>query len=110
MPTPPLPDDVRALLAEANPAVIATVRADGQPVTVATRYLLDGETILCRLVPKALRHSGFQLHPGRVGCCKGLGEQQVRHSGVDKPGALTGRTGWLRTRRRRLSVIASMSA
>lgn len=48
-----------------------------------------------RLVPKALRHSGFQLHPGRVGCCKGFGGQQVRHSGVNKPGAVTGRTGWL---------------
>jgi len=49
VPTPPLPDDVHALLAEANPAVIATVRADGQPVTVATWYLLDGEKILVNL-------------------------------------------------------------
>jgi PPOX class probable F420-dependent enzyme len=49
VPTPPLPEDVRALLAEANPAVIATVRADGQPVTVATWYLLDGEKILVNL-------------------------------------------------------------
>lgn len=36
-----LPDDVRALLAEANPATITTLRRDGQPVSVATWYLLD---------------------------------------------------------------------
>lgn len=46
MPTPPLPDDVRAKLAEPNPAVMATVRSDGAPVTAATWYLLDGDRIL----------------------------------------------------------------
>ncbi len=48
MPTPPLPEDVAALLARPNPAVMATVRADGQPVTVATWYLLedDGRILL----------------------------------------------------------------
>ena len=50
MPTPPLPDEVTALLAEPNPAVMATVRADGQPVTVATWYLLEDDgTILLGL-------------------------------------------------------------
>ena len=49
MPKPPLPDDVRALLAKPNPAVIASVRADGQPVTVATWYLLDGDRILVNM-------------------------------------------------------------
>jgi PPOX class probable F420-dependent enzyme len=41
MTAPPLPDDVRQLLAKPNPAVIASVRPDGQPVTVATWYLLE---------------------------------------------------------------------
>lgn len=45
----PLPDDVRALLAKPNPAVIATVRPDGQPVTVATWYLLEGDRILVNM-------------------------------------------------------------
>ncbi len=36
-----LPDDVADLLAHPNPAVIATVRPDGQPVSVATWYLLE---------------------------------------------------------------------
>ena len=45
MPTPPLPDQVRELLAQPNPAVIATLREDGTPVTVPTWYLLDGDRI-----------------------------------------------------------------
>ena len=46
MPTPPLPGAVRELLAQPNPSVIATLRPDGHPVTVATWYLLDGDRIL----------------------------------------------------------------
>lgn len=45
----PLPDDVRALLAKPNPAVIATVRPDGQPVSVATWYLIDGDRVLVNM-------------------------------------------------------------
>ena len=44
-----LPDHVRELLAKPNPAVIATVRPDGQPVSVATWYLLDGDEILVNM-------------------------------------------------------------
>ena len=49
MPTPPLPDDLRELLSKANPAVIATLREDGQPVTVPTWYLLDGDRIFVNM-------------------------------------------------------------
>ena len=49
VPRPPLPSPVRELLDRPNPAVIATVRADGQPVTVATWYLLDGDRILVNM-------------------------------------------------------------
>jgi PPOX class probable F420-dependent enzyme len=49
MARPPLPDDVRELLARPNPAVITTVRPDGQPVSVATWYLLDGDRILVNM-------------------------------------------------------------
>jgi len=49
MPTPPLPDSVRELLAKPNPAVIATIREDGQPVTVPTWYVLDGDRILVNM-------------------------------------------------------------
>ncbi len=41
MPDAPLSDDVRELLAKPNPAVIATLRRDGQPVSVATWYILE---------------------------------------------------------------------
>ena len=48
MPELPMPDDVAALLARPNPAVMATVRPDGAPVSVATWYLLedDGRILL----------------------------------------------------------------
>jgi PPOX class probable F420-dependent enzyme len=49
MPTGPLPDDVRELLVKPNPAVIASLRPDGQPVSVATWYLLDGDRILVNM-------------------------------------------------------------
>jgi PPOX class probable F420-dependent enzyme len=49
VPTGPLPDDLRDLLAKPNPAVIATVRPDGQPVSVATWYLVDGDRVLVNM-------------------------------------------------------------
>ncbi|MDQ6657341.1 MAG: PPOX class F420-dependent oxidoreductase [Actinomycetota bacterium] len=63
MPSTPLPDDLRARLAKPNPSVIATLRRDGQPVTVATWYLLDGDRILVnmdrtRVRVKHLRNDG----------------------------------------------------
>jgi PPOX class probable F420-dependent enzyme len=43
MPRPPLPPEIEAFLREAHPAVIATVRPDGSPHSVATWYeWLDG--------------------------------------------------------------------
>lgn len=49
MPEPPLPDEIVAVLRKPNPAVIATLRRDGQPVTVATWYLVDGDRILVNM-------------------------------------------------------------
>ena len=49
MPRPPLPDDVLALLAKPNPAVVTTLGSAGQPVSVATWYLLDGDRILVNM-------------------------------------------------------------
>lgn len=48
MPATPLPQHLLDLLAQPNPAVMATVAADGRPVTVATWYLLepDGRILL----------------------------------------------------------------
>ncbi|MFC4786163.1 PPOX class F420-dependent oxidoreductase [Nocardioides sp. MAHUQ-72] len=41
MPELPFPDHVRELLTRPNPAVVSTLRSDGQPVSVATWYLLE---------------------------------------------------------------------
>ena len=49
MPTSPLPDELRDFLAKPNPSVIATLRPDRQPVTVATWYVLDGDRILVNM-------------------------------------------------------------
>jgi PPOX class probable F420-dependent enzyme len=48
VPPAPLPQNVLDLLAQPNPAVMATLAADGRPVTVATWYLLepDGSILL----------------------------------------------------------------
>jgi PPOX class probable F420-dependent enzyme len=43
LPSGPLPQDVLDLLAHPNPAVMATLAADGRPVTVATWYLLEAD-------------------------------------------------------------------
>jgi PPOX class probable F420-dependent enzyme len=43
------PPDVRALLERPNPAVIASVRPDGQPVSVATWYLMDGDRVFVNM-------------------------------------------------------------
>ena len=47
--TQALSDEIRAFLEAANPAVISTVRPDGQPVSVATWYLMDGDRILVNM-------------------------------------------------------------
>src|SRR6478735_675892 len=47
MSKPPLPDEAVAMLSKANPAVITTLRPDGQPVSTATWYLwVDGRILV----------------------------------------------------------------
>jgi PPOX class probable F420-dependent enzyme len=43
MPQLPFPDDLRKLLLKPNPAVVTTLRPDGQPISVATWYLLEDD-------------------------------------------------------------------
>lgn len=62
--TSPLPDRIRGLLEQPNPAVMATVAADGRPVTVATWYLLeDDETILLNLDAARARLAHLRRDP-----------------------------------------------
>ena len=49
MSKPPLPDEAVVLLAKPNPAVITTLRSDGQPVATATWYLWDNGRVLVNM-------------------------------------------------------------
>lgn len=49
MPTQPMPDKLRELVLKPNPAVIATLRRNGAPVTVATWYLYENERLLVNM-------------------------------------------------------------
>jgi PPOX class probable F420-dependent enzyme len=49
MPMTTLPDRVRTFLAQPQLAIIASVRPDGQPVSAATWYLLDGDEVLVNM-------------------------------------------------------------
>lgn len=49
MAKPPIPSDIAELLAQPNPAVMATARPDGAPVSVATWYIWDNGRILLNL-------------------------------------------------------------
>lgn len=59
----PLADDVRELLLKPNPAVMATIRKDGSPVTVPTWYLLVGDRILLNLDKSRVRLQHIQRDP-----------------------------------------------
>jgi PPOX class probable F420-dependent enzyme len=49
MAQPPLPDAVLELLWQPNPAVVTTLRPDGQPVSVATWYLVEDGRVLVNM-------------------------------------------------------------
>jgi PPOX class probable F420-dependent enzyme len=60
----PMPERVVDLLRRPNPAVMATVAADGRPVTVATWYLLEDDgRILLGLDAKRARLQHMRADP-----------------------------------------------
>ena len=64
MSTSDLTDDLRRLLAEPNPAVMATLRRDGSPVTVATWYgLADDDRIHLNLDAGRVRLQHLRRDP-----------------------------------------------
>ena len=65
MATSPMPDHVKQLLAEPNAAVIATLRPDGQPVTVATWYLFENDRVLVNMSASRKRLAYMRVD-GRV--------------------------------------------
>ncbi|MFC7497291.1 MULTISPECIES: PPOX class F420-dependent oxidoreductase [unclassified Nocardioides] len=63
MPELPFPEDVRALLEKPNPAVVATLRSDGAPVTVATWYVLEGDRVLLNMDHTRVRLGHLRRDP-----------------------------------------------
>jgi PPOX class probable F420-dependent enzyme len=51
----PLPPEVDEFLRRPNPAVVASLRPDGSPHTVATWYLWEGERVLLNMDESRLR-------------------------------------------------------
>ena len=63
MPPPPLPPEVVELLRRPNPAVVASLRADGSPHTVATWYDLDEGQVLLNMDASRLRLRHMRADP-----------------------------------------------
>ena len=64
MARPPLPPDAVAMLRRPNPAVMATLRSDGAPVSAATWYLwLDDGRVLLNLDGSRVRLRHLQRDP-----------------------------------------------
>jgi PPOX class probable F420-dependent enzyme len=64
MASTPLPDHILEFIRQPNPAVMATVAADGRPVSVATWYLLDDDgTVLLGLDAERARLKHMRRDP-----------------------------------------------
>ncbi|MHB1473629.1 MAG: PPOX class F420-dependent oxidoreductase [Dermatophilaceae bacterium] len=82
MPTTPLSDEALALLRRPNPAVITAVRADGQPVSVATWYLVEDDgRILVNMDAERARLKYLRNDP-RVSLTVLDGESWYRHVSI----------------------------
>lgn len=63
VPNSPLSESAREMLSKANPAVICTVRKDGQPVSAATWYLLRGDQVLVNMDEGRVRLNHLRNDP-----------------------------------------------
>jgi PPOX class probable F420-dependent enzyme len=63
VPTPPVPPEVDAFLARANPAVVATLRPDGSPHSAATWYDWEDGRILLNMEDSRLRLGYLRRDP-----------------------------------------------
>lgn len=81
MPPLPLPPEIDAFLRRPNPAVVASLRPDGSPHTVATWYLWDGQRLLLNMDESRLRLRFMRRDP-RV-ALTALGEEEwYRHASL----------------------------
>ncbi len=63
MSQPPLPDDAVELLRKPNPAVVATLRRDGAPVSVPTWYLWEDDRVLLNMDEGRVRLGHLRRDP-----------------------------------------------
>ncbi len=63
MPSAPLTPQALEMLKKPNPAVITALRADGQPVSVATWYLMDGDRVLVNMDARRKRLDYLRKDP-----------------------------------------------
>jgi PPOX class probable F420-dependent enzyme len=63
MPKPPLSQAAVTMLSRPNPAVIATLRPDGQPVSAATWYLWDEGRVLVNMDESRTRLGHLRSDP-----------------------------------------------
>ena len=82
MPTPPLPPAALELLRRPNPAVIAVLMPDGQPMSVATWYLIeeDGRVLVNMAAERA--RVAWMRRDGRVSLTALDGEAWYTHVSV----------------------------
>ncbi len=80
MPTGPVPERLDAFLRGPQPAVIATLRADGAPVSVATWYLWQGDRYLLSMDRNGPRARNL-AHDPRVSMTV-LGDDWYEHVSV----------------------------
>lgn len=81
MAKPPIPADIVEILERPNQAVMATVRPDGTPVSVATWYLWEDGRILLNLDARRKRLEYIKANP-RVSLTVLDGENWYRHISV----------------------------
>jgi PPOX class probable F420-dependent enzyme len=81
VPLVPVPPEVDELLALPNPAVIATVRADGSPHTVPTWYDWEDGRVLLNMDESRLRLRYMRRDP-RVALTILAGDDWYRHIGL----------------------------
>ena len=77
----PMPAEIEAALAQPNPAIIGTVRPDGQPVTVATWYIYEQGRILVNMDAGRKRLAYLRKDP-RVSLTALDGDQWYNHISV----------------------------
>ncbi|GAA4722175.1 PPOX class probable F420-dependent enzyme [Promicromonospora umidemergens] len=81
MTKPPVPENIAQILKQPNPAVMATVRPDGAPLSVATWYLYDDGRVLFNLDGTRKRLDHLRADP-RVSLTVLDGDSWYRHTSL----------------------------